>query len=57
MSITLTALAVASIAGILINAILPGNDYKFKMEEYSNGKPRQEKAQKAAEVQQPVEEK
>lgn len=55
MSITLTALAVASIAGILINAILPGNDYKFKMEEYSNGKPRQEKAQKAAEVQQPVE--
>ena len=28
-SITLTALAVAAIAGILLNAILPGNDYQF----------------------------
>ncbi len=28
-SITLTALAIASIAGILLNAILPGNDYQF----------------------------
>lgn len=28
-SITLTALAIASIAGILLNAILPGNDYEF----------------------------
>ncbi|MDO4518323.1 MAG: uracil-xanthine permease family protein [Bacillota bacterium] len=28
-SITLTALAVAAIAGILLNAILPGNDYHF----------------------------
>ena len=28
-SITLTALAVAAIAGILLNAILPGNDYMF----------------------------
>ena len=28
-SITLTALAVAAIAGILLNAILPGNDYSF----------------------------
>ena len=29
-SITLTALAIAAIAGILLNAILPGNDYKFE---------------------------
>ncbi|MBQ4045911.1 MAG: uracil-xanthine permease, partial [Lachnospiraceae bacterium] len=28
-SITLTALAIASIAGVLLNAILPGNDYEF----------------------------
>lgn len=28
-SITLTALAIAAIAGILLNAILPGNDYNF----------------------------
>ena len=28
-SITLTALAIASIAGILLNIILPGNDYEF----------------------------
>ncbi len=28
-SITLTALAVASIVGIVLNAILPGNDYEF----------------------------
>ena len=28
-SITLTALAIASISGILLNAILPGNDYEF----------------------------
>lgn len=28
-TITLTALAVAAIAGILLNAILPGNDYTF----------------------------
>lgn len=28
-SITLTALAVAAIAGIVLNAILPGNDYSF----------------------------
>lgn len=27
--ITLTALAIASIAGIILNAILPGNDYNF----------------------------
>lgn len=28
-SITLTALAIAAIAGIVLNAVLPGNDYQF----------------------------
>ena len=28
-SITLTALAIAAIAGIILNAVLPGNDYNF----------------------------
>ena len=28
-SITLTSLAIASIAGVLLNAVLPGNDYEF----------------------------
>ena len=28
-SVTLTALAVAAIAGIFLNAVLPGNDYHF----------------------------
>ena len=28
-SINLTALAIAAIAGILLNIILPGNDYEF----------------------------
>ena len=28
-SITLTALAIAAIAGIILNAILPGNDFHF----------------------------
>lgn len=37
-NITLTALAVAAIAGIALNAILPGNDYEFKTEDYKNGK-------------------
>lgn len=32
-SITLTALAIAAIAGILLNAILPGNDYEFGVNE------------------------
>ena len=27
--ITLTALAIAAIAGIILNAVLPGNDYRF----------------------------
>ena len=30
--ITLSGLAVAAIAGILLNAILPGNDYTFDMQ-------------------------
>ena len=33
-----TALAVAAIAGILLNAILPGNDYIFEAESYDNAK-------------------
>lgn len=37
-NITLTALAVAAIAGILLNAILPGNDYVFEASEYKTGK-------------------
>ena len=28
-SITLTALAIAAIVGIVLNAVLPGNDYEF----------------------------
>ncbi len=32
-SITLTGLAVAAIAGIVLNAILPGNDYEFGVNE------------------------
>jgi uracil permease len=28
-TITLTALAIASIVGIVLNAVLPGNDYEF----------------------------
>lgn len=31
--ITLSGLAIAAIAGIILNAILPGNDYQFNMEE------------------------
>lgn len=45
-TITLTALAVAAIAGILLNAILPGNDYEFKAEEYKNAKNENEEAPK-----------
>lgn len=37
--ITLSPLAVASIVGIILNAILPGKDYKF----VSNGKPKAKK--------------
>ena len=32
-SITLTALAIAAIAGIVLNAVLPGNDYEFGVNE------------------------
>ena len=32
-TISLSALAVASILGIFLNAILPGNDYKFKKDD------------------------
>lgn len=32
-SITLTALSIAAIAGILLNIILPGNDYEFNVNE------------------------
>jgi len=35
-SITLTSLAVAAIAGVLLNAILPGNDYEFGKTEHSD---------------------
>ena len=34
-SITLTSLALASIAGIVLNAVLPGNDYNFESESYT----------------------
>ena len=36
-SITLTALAIAAIAGILLNAILPGNDYEFGTDPEADG--------------------
>ena len=32
-SITLTSLAIAAIAGIVLNIILPGNDYEFGVNE------------------------
>lgn len=32
-TITLSGLAIASVAGIILNAVLPGNDYSFDMEE------------------------
>ena len=32
-TVTLTALAIAAIAGILLNMILPGNDYEFGVNE------------------------
>jgi len=35
-SITLTSLAIAAIAGIILNAILPGNDYEFGKTEHSD---------------------
>lgn len=38
-SITLSALAVASIVGIILNAIFPGKDYNFDEAGYKNAKP------------------
>ena len=35
-SITLTSLAIAALAGIVLNAILPGNDYVFQADEKQN---------------------
>ena len=32
-TITLSGLAIAALAGIVLNAILPGNDYEFDTEE------------------------
>ena len=32
-TVTLTALSIAAIAGIVLNAILPGNDYEFGVNE------------------------
>ncbi len=37
-TVTLSALAVAALAGILLNAIFPGKDYVFEADEYSNAK-------------------
>lgn len=44
-NISLTALAVAAIAGILLNAILPGNDYVFKMDDKSSEVSKEAKAE------------
>ena len=44
--ISLTSLAVAAIAGILLNAILPGNDYEFNDEELVKKKNDKEAEQK-----------
>ena len=35
-TVTLTALAIAALAGVLLNAILPGNDYVFNEEDPSS---------------------
>lgn len=35
-TITLTALAIASIVGIILNAILPGNDYEFGVNQHGD---------------------
>ena len=39
-SITLTGLAIAALAGILLNAILPGNDYEFGVNPEGRPEPR-----------------
>lgn len=38
MTITLSALAIAALSGIVLNAILPGRDYEFDASEYESGK-------------------
>ena len=35
-SITLTSLAIAAIAGIALNAVLPGNDFQFGQSEHAD---------------------
>ncbi len=48
-TVTLSALAVAALAGIILNAIFPGKDYHFDAGEYTNSKnPKNE--EKTAEV-------
>ncbi len=42
-TVTLSALAVAAVAGILLNAIFPGKDYVFEAGEYTNSKKSKEK--------------
>lgn len=37
-AISLTGLAVAAIVGIILNAVIPGNDYEFVSTEYESGK-------------------
>ena len=35
-AVTLTGLAIAALVGVILNAVLPGNDYEFKTEEYTS---------------------
>ncbi len=42
-TVTLSALAVAAIAGIVLNAVFPGKDYVFDAGEYTNSKNTKEK--------------
>ncbi len=48
-TISLSGLAIAAIVGILLNAILPGNDYVFKTEKTESSAEKAEEAEKAAE--------
>lgn len=47
-NISLSALAVAALAGIILNAILPGNDYEFKMEQEEKVEEQKVEEQKTA---------
>ena len=49
-NISLSALACASIAGIVLNAIFPGKDYNFDTEGYSNAKSSVGKDEQNAEI-------